>query len=795
MRNVYMFVDIVDCIGVIGVENILMPYKKGRLSPDKKSRLPKEKITPDVCLKILQSTNYKRNIKDMLHCIAELPTSEQTQFKDVVLACFNQREQPEDILVLGKKLAAAHGFEQELDDAIRHNRCGWLASSAERVWTLITYDDNINGRDFSEYDSLVCLSEHTIYFGFSSEVYDEDKKILLPPVIEAPNCSGLMLSSFCDLSNVRKISLKKGSKLEMSSVPVWPEVWDVSLCDRVEIPRDKINLVQKWKYQPGALCFTEVNRSYNGRVDFSQFGEVTLTYAHFEPNAELVLRDGANFTFQEYAKSRNEFQKRMARLPDEVDVSACREVCIETFDLSYVKNLRFRNGAKVRLLNVQVLPDNLDFSCCDVLHLSGCNLKNQPNLRFADGAKVRLNKATNLPPNLDFSCCDEVDLRECDLINQPNLRFKTGATVRLSGATNLPPNLDFSCCDVVDLSNCDLSNQPNLRFKKGAKVYLNGATNLPPNLDFSQCDVVNLSQCDLKNQPNLRFADGARVSLAKVNNMPKGLDFSKCRFADLSHNDLEVLSCLKFGNDATVDLSNSVNLPRDIDFSNCKKVTLFECDMALQSQLRFKKGAEVDLTKAKRLNGRLDFSSCAKVRLNECDLGEATWLGFSDGAKVEMKNVRHLPPHIDFSPCAELLLECVDLNAQDVLCFAPYSKISLFRVDNMPEFVDVSLCQSFHCKEVSWEYVQEMFLRDVEQARLDTDLFTDKNWCDKTVFINVLDEKKRKSLDLKRQKKLQLIHQCSEEQRLIKPKRISSYDVNENPLAKLWGRILGKDRA
>ena len=84
-----MFVDITDFKSALAVENLLTPYKKGRLSPDKKSRLPKEHITPDVCMEVLQSTNYARNIKDMLNCIAELPQSEQAQFKEVVLATFS----------------------------------------------------------------------------------------------------------------------------------------------------------------------------------------------------------------------------------------------------------------------------------------------------------------------------------------------------------------------------------------------------------------------------------------------------------------------------------------------------------------------------------------------------------------------------------------------------------------------------------------------------------------------------------------------------------------------------------
>ena len=112
-----MFVDIADFKSALAVENLLTPYKKGRLSSDKKTHLPKEKITPDVCLEVLRSTNYARNIKDMLQCIAELPQAEQRAFKDVILAVFDNREQPKDILILAKKLVVASDYEAEMAKA------------------------------------------------------------------------------------------------------------------------------------------------------------------------------------------------------------------------------------------------------------------------------------------------------------------------------------------------------------------------------------------------------------------------------------------------------------------------------------------------------------------------------------------------------------------------------------------------------------------------------------------------------------------------------------------------------
>ena len=111
-----MFVDITDFKSPLAVENILTPYKKGRLADDKKSRLPKEKITPAVCFEILRSTNYARNIKDMLECMRRLSYAEQAQFKEVVLATFTQREQPQAILDLSREFAIANRFEREFDE-------------------------------------------------------------------------------------------------------------------------------------------------------------------------------------------------------------------------------------------------------------------------------------------------------------------------------------------------------------------------------------------------------------------------------------------------------------------------------------------------------------------------------------------------------------------------------------------------------------------------------------------------------------------------------------------------------
>lgn len=154
-----MFVDIESFKSVLAIENLLIPYKRGRLASDKKSYLPKEPITPDICWEVLRSTNAPRNINDMLSCIADLPPSEQAQFKDVVLVTCTQREQPDkktyNIVLLGKKLAAASGYEHELGEAQKIKEGDFLLSSSKCDKGFVTFENTFYDDDFGSYNKVV----------------------------------------------------------------------------------------------------------------------------------------------------------------------------------------------------------------------------------------------------------------------------------------------------------------------------------------------------------------------------------------------------------------------------------------------------------------------------------------------------------------------------------------------------------------------------------------------------------------------------------------------------------------
>ena len=442
-----MFVDVESPKSPLKIANILMAYDKGVVI--KGVRQPKEKLTPEVCFDILKSTNHPRCIRDILQLIAKLPDEEQTQFKEVVIAAFDNREQPKSVLDVGQELAEKSGYGIEFAKLKKIKDGPYLFSEADARQHVVSAKSHFTDEDFSAYDKMLFLSDKKIQF---------DDKVKFPKNMEFLNSSDVSFYDEkkiegCDLHGVQGIRFKDGAKVELFDVKNLPENMDFSMCDVVDL----------------------------GWCDLSR-----QPHLRFKNGAKVRLGNADN-------------------LPANLDFSQCSEVDLSECDLSEQPNLRFKDGAKVVLSRVEDLPKNLDFSQCDEVDLGGCDLSEYPNLRFKDGAKVVLRGVKNLPLNLDFSQCDEVDLDFCDLCSQPNLRFKNGAKVKLQLAKNLPHNLDFSQCDDLDLSWCLLVKQLNLCFKKGAKVNLSGAVILPQQLDVSMCSDVKLKNCSLSVVKKLVF--------------------------------------------------------------------------------------------------------------------------------------------------------------------------------------------------------------------------------------------------------------------------------------------------
>ena len=735
-----MFVDIENPKSPLAVENLLIPYKKGRMVNG--VRQPKEKITRDVCFEILKSTNYHRNIKDMLLCIADLPETEQAQFKDVVLAIFDKREQPQEIWQLGEKLADAHGFVLPQYQYEEHTT--YLSSAPERIFTIERNTAYLEMECFDGYDRLLCLSDGTIRLG---RVLHAEK--ILPPIIEAPNSEFINFfgKEACDGSRLRKIIVKEGGTVAMTDVNPLPRRVDLTACKRVIIGFYDLKYTKEWKYKPEALTCSEHDLDLAGEnLDFSAFGRVVLERCSVGQDAKIIFRKGAEVNFCGIKDN----------LPEDIDFSECSEVELDMEDLSYLKNLHFKKGAKVTLKRVKNLPPNLDFSSCSEVNLIGCDLCSQPNLRFKNGAKVKLEKSYNLPNNIDFSECAKVDLNQCDLKEQSQLRFKKGAKVNLAWATNLPPNIDVSECVEVWLSYCDLSGQSRLQFMKGAKAVLSGVTQFPENLDVLPCAEVNFNGSDLERVAQLAFGEGAKVSM-----------LSTC------------------------------HLPKNVDFSNCAEAELQSCDLAEQTQLRFRDGAKVSLTDVKNLKNGADFSNCAELKMVNCDMQELRWLGFRQGAKIYLKDIANFPAGVDFSPCADVFVEKCDFKKLSAICFGKGTKVNLNFVTRMPAFVDMSECEKIDIYDVlqkGFDNTKTLVLRNKAQVNQFFDVKDEKG--DKVRFTEQMNEAQLKEFEAKRNATLQQLKHRSDELRkaaLTKHQNQTSDNENSDKISgSFFSRLFGR---
>ena len=102
-------------------------------------------FTPEKARAIVDITNAPPFMRDLLKIIAAFPKEEQGQFKDVVLTVFDKerdwRDQPNEIVVLGKKLAVSGGYEAELNEELHLNGGQILRSGHDEKYRRTDKED------------------------------------------------------------------------------------------------------------------------------------------------------------------------------------------------------------------------------------------------------------------------------------------------------------------------------------------------------------------------------------------------------------------------------------------------------------------------------------------------------------------------------------------------------------------------------------------------------------------------------------------------------------------------------
>ena len=264
----------------------------------------KKDITIDVGLQVLLSTNYARNIRDMLACIEKLPIDKQKEFENVVLLTFDMRLQPDDIHNIALKLAKNNGYEKKLQHYIDLTaRAGGevLMSSPMPAYTLQTFDTDFVRFDANKYEGLKVLR----------------------------------------------------SKCSIKDVPELPHIVDLTDCSTVEIYKQNFQNVKVLKLASNSNV--EITHSYNlpENIDFSQVQNICLNGCDLGNLDKLVLGKGQCAQLL-----------LVTNLPPYLDASGYDKVELAGSDLSRLKHLKLKKAPPAYLENlippscqVEILPE------------------------------------------------------------------------------------------------------------------------------------------------------------------------------------------------------------------------------------------------------------------------------------------------------------------------------------------------------------------------------------------------------------------------------------------------------
>ncbi len=240
-----MFIEITTPQNPLRLENALRPYKRGE-----------KPFTPEVARQILQSTNHKKNIYDTLQLIAALPKEQQAAYKDIVLATFDHREQPTDTILLGKKLAASHGFEDELKKLVI------TAKNYDYAKDCIFYHSGINKK------SYICVQSEA-----DISKYPDNCSII---------CTHKNISLTCTNPTAKELKFTPESSVYMLMC-ILPQNVDFSMCDKVEEFVADYNNVQTITFKNKGQKDKWTDSKNKGSLNIPRDWQGTIIYTDEQP--------------------------------------------------------------------------------------------------------------------------------------------------------------------------------------------------------------------------------------------------------------------------------------------------------------------------------------------------------------------------------------------------------------------------------------------------------------------------------------------------------------------------------
>ena len=651
-----MFVDIEDFNGAIAIENLLMPYKKGRLSDDKKNRLPKEPITREVCMEVLQSTNYSRNIKDMLQCIAELPQSEQAQFKDVVLACFSNREQPEEIFKIAEKLAQTSGYLPQLLNEPDNVYDGRFFYSANYLKEAVSTKEEKWSPEWSKCGKIT-------FCGKRAKIENQTN---FPPYMEFFQVNDVQMENN-DMTGVENIYFREADK--------------------------QVRLV-KLQNLSAALTFDAVFHVGLLDIDFSQCHDLRFLNIH---DASI---------------------HNAKRLPEILDVSTLQSVFIDSSDLTSVREFKLNSKhSGLSIFRCSNLPDNMRVQNVEMLEFVRSSWRDAENLVLKNIGKVNFDGAFHLPQNIKLQKVSDAYFPKTDFGDVKSLWCEKMMVADLGDAQNLPPQMVFKDCEAVSLRHCDLTRVTSLDLRGVRKnLFLDYAVGLPKIIDKEKLNYIFCKETDFNGVEKIRLHRVYNVDLSKAKNLSADIDIAGCEKADLSGVDFKNVPSLKLSRiQKEVNFSDSSNLPRNLAFAHLKEACFSRTRFGDTQSLKLKNIETVIFQEALDTPKMIVLQGVNNVRSHGCDFSKTDTLFCRKVNWVNLGGLQQLPKKMVFEDCDEVWLGGTNGENLNEIEFENVKRVYLYENKNYPKKLDFSGVEVCYLDEAHFSDGAEIIFKDRKQ--------------------------------------------------------------------------------
>ena len=299
---------------------------------------PESAIVTDVYIKQSRATGFTKwhafsvlkkschygNIKSVLKIINGFSEEKQKEFKPVIIAMVDGRENSAINYATLQDIALRGGYFQEFLEADKKDKI--YDYTGVRCFKAKSVNDVV-GDLASEYNMLYCDFEGM----FVVKLWCN-----LPSICNFSQCDEVDLRKL-DFSGVKFMKFKEGAKVDLSFTENLPSSLDVSYLDEICLDSCNLATVKELKFKKGA------------RVDLDDVCNLPRD-TDFSPCEYIYLRgaDLANLTSVSFGNDAIVYSERALNLPKFIDASRCKKIKLEEADVSRVEKIIFRDEAQMQ---------------------------------------------------------------------------------------------------------------------------------------------------------------------------------------------------------------------------------------------------------------------------------------------------------------------------------------------------------------------------------------------------------------------------------------------------------------